>query len=94
MRIEKDVLGKVNVPDRAFYGSFTARAMHNFQISPYKVHPQLIFSQTIIKKAAAKVNAQLHLLDKKYSNLEMSHKRLELLRDVSDKFDIQIFKVL
>ena len=33
-------------------------------------------------------------LDKKYSNLEMFNKRLGFLRDVSDKFDIQIFQQL
>lgn len=33
-------------------------------------------------------------LDKKYSNLEMSKKRLSFLKDVSDKFDVQIFQQL
>ncbi|MBS3176829.1 aspartate ammonia-lyase [Candidatus Woesearchaeota archaeon] len=92
MRIEKDVLGKVNVPDRAFYGSFTARAMHNFQISPYKVHPQLIFSQTIIKKAAAKVNAQLHLLDKKYSNAIVVACDEILSGKYADQFSLDVFQ--
>src|SRR3989338_4911270 len=92
MRIEKDVLGKVNVPDRAFYGSFTASAMHNFQISPYKVHPQLIFSQTIIKKAAAKVNAQLHLLDKKYSNAIVVACDEILSGKYADQFSLDVFQ--
>ena len=33
-------------------------------------------------------------LDKKYSNLEMSKKRLSFLKNVSDKFDVQIFQQL
>ncbi len=33
-------------------------------------------------------------LDKKYTNLEMSKKRLDYLKEVSDKIDIQIFQQL
>ncbi len=33
-------------------------------------------------------------LNKKYSNLEMSTKRLNFLKEVSNKFDIQIFQQL
>ena len=33
-------------------------------------------------------------LDRKYSNLEMSKKKLEYLKEVSDKIDIQVFQQL
>jgi len=32
-RTEKDVIGRVKVPKKAYYGSFTARALKNFKIS-------------------------------------------------------------
>jgi len=68
MRIEKDVLGKVNVPDKALYGSFTVRAQQNFQLSSYKVHPVLILSHALVKKAAAQVNFSLGYLSQKQKN--------------------------
>ena len=33
MRSEEDFLGRVSVPDEAYYGSFTSRAAANFRIS-------------------------------------------------------------
>lgn len=63
-RIEKDVLGKVSVPNDALYGSFTVRAYQNFQISGYQVHPVLMLSHTLVKKAAAITNCKLGYLTK------------------------------
>ncbi|MBS3165272.1 aspartate ammonia-lyase [Candidatus Woesearchaeota archaeon] len=62
-RIEKDSLGSREVPEEAYYGIFTTRAMENFQISGQRVHPELTRSIALIKKAAAKTNADLKLLD-------------------------------
>jgi aspartate ammonia-lyase len=63
MRIEEDFLGKVEVPDGAYYGSFTARAERNFRLSRTKVHPELIRSVALIKKCAALTNEELGRLD-------------------------------
>ncbi len=65
MRIEEDFLGKVEVPDQAYYGSFTARAAANFRLSGMKVHMELIRSVALIKKCAAAANAELGRLDAK-----------------------------
>ncbi|MCI0503550.1 aspartate ammonia-lyase [Candidatus Micrarchaeota archaeon] len=62
MRIEEDFIGKVSVPKRAYYGSFTARASNNFRLSGTKVHPELIRSVALIKKCAALANSELGTL--------------------------------
>ncbi|MBI2136714.1 aspartate ammonia-lyase [Candidatus Woesearchaeota archaeon] len=62
-RTEKDSLGKIEVPLEAYYGSFTVRAMQNFQISGIKAHKQYIKSLAILKKSCAAANLKLGLLD-------------------------------
>jgi aspartate ammonia-lyase len=56
MRIEKDTLGPVEVPEEAYYGAQTARAVANFPISGLKPHPALVRATVVIKKCAAKAN--------------------------------------
>ena len=62
MRVEKDLLGEKEVPERAYYGVHTERAKENFPISGCRVHPRLIAAIALIKKAAATVNGELGYL--------------------------------
>jgi len=39
-RIEKDVMGEIEVPADSYYGAFTQRAKTNFQISGIKAHKE------------------------------------------------------
>ncbi len=63
MRSEKDSLGERQVPAGAYYGIQTDRAIENFPISGLKPKPSYIDATVHIKKAAAKVNKALGLLD-------------------------------
>jgi len=65
MREEEDFIGKVKVPDEAYYGSFTARAEKNFRLSGMKVDMELIRAVALIKKCAALANMELERLDEK-----------------------------
>src|SRR5450631_1192424 len=65
VRIEKDSLGELEVPANAYYGVQTRRAVLNFPISGLKPYPAFIWSMAAIKRAAAKVNLDLGLLDSK-----------------------------
>jgi fumarate hydratase class II len=67
-RIEKDSLGELQVPVNAYYGVQTQRAVYNFPISGLKTYPAFIWSMAAIKRAAAKVNSDLGLLDKKLAD--------------------------
>jgi len=58
MRIEHDLLGEKEIPDEAYYGVQTARALENFHISgvPISQYPDLIRALAIVKLAASRAN--------------------------------------
>jgi fumarate hydratase class II len=62
-RIEKDSLGDRQIPAEAYYGVQTDRARENFPISGLKPKVSYVEATVHIKKAAAKVNNALGLLD-------------------------------
>jgi len=62
-RIEKDSLGEMEVPEDAYYGVQTARALENFRISSWRFQPEFVRSLARIKAAAARTNKDLGLLD-------------------------------
>jgi fumarate hydratase class II len=62
-RVESDSLGAVEVPEEAYFGAQTQRAVENFQISGLKPWRAFIWSMATIKQAAAEVNRDLGLLD-------------------------------
>ena len=66
-RKEKDSLGTINVPERAYFGANTQRAVENFPISGLKFPLSFIYSIALVKKFAAMVNHELGLLYKKIS---------------------------
>ncbi|WP_019004075.1 aspartate ammonia-lyase [Cohnella laeviribosi] len=61
-RIEKDFLGEKKVPQSAYYGIQTLRAVENFPITGVPVHSELIRALAHVKKAAAKANAATKML--------------------------------
>ncbi|MBQ0116560.1 MAG: aspartate ammonia-lyase [Flavobacterium sp.] len=64
-RIENDLLGDLNVPENAYYGVQTQRAIDNFHISGVTLSsfPIFIKSLAYVKWAAAKTNATLGILE-------------------------------
>jgi len=65
-RTEHDLLGDREVPDAAYYGVHTLRAVENFPITgtPISIYPELIKALALIKQAAAEANHSLGLLDR------------------------------
>ncbi len=59
MRTERDPLGDVQVPDEAYYGVQTQRAVDNFPISGLRAPADLVTATILVKKAAAEANASL-----------------------------------
>ncbi len=51
------------MPDDAYYGVQTARAIHNFPISSLRQHREFIRAAALIKVAAARINSKLGMLD-------------------------------
>ena len=68
MRKEKDSMGEVLVPDDAYYGAQTQRAVDNFQVSSRRIPRTLIKSIGMIKKSAAIVNYKLNKIDLSIKN--------------------------
>ncbi len=67
-RVEHDLLGEKNIPQEAYYGIHTARAMENFNISRNHVNLDLIYAMALVKKAAALSNVKIGLLPEDISN--------------------------
>ena len=61
-RIEHDALGDYPVPAEAYYGIDTARAVANFPISSLRLQRPFIRALGAIKRAAARVNADLGIV--------------------------------
>jgi aspartate ammonia-lyase len=66
-RTEHDSLGEREIPNTAYYGVQTVRALENFAISgvPLRNFAHFVNALAHVKKAAAQVNAELNCLDGK-----------------------------
>ena len=91
-RIEKDALGKINVPKDAYYGIETQRAINNFSVSGQIPYQEYTFALVLIKKAAAKVNYELKLLDKKLSQTIIAACNEILSGKFSDQFVVDPYQ--
>ncbi|MDH4423493.1 aspartate ammonia-lyase [Bacillus cereus] len=79
IRIEKDFLGEKEVPSAAYYGVQTLRAVENFPITGYRIHPSLITAMAIVKKAAALAN-----MDTGYLSKDIGHEIAEAAQEIVD----------
>jgi len=62
-RTERDSMGELQVPEEALYAAQTQRAVENFPISGLRMPRPFIRALGLIKATAARVNADLGLLD-------------------------------
>ena len=62
MRIEKDSMGEVQVPAKAYYGAQTQRAVENFPVSGWPLPPALVHAMGLVKFACAAANWDLKKL--------------------------------
>ncbi len=63
-RLECDSIGEKRIPKDAYYGIQSLRAVENFSISGSRIHPEMIRSLALVKKACAIANAQAGVLDR------------------------------
>lgn len=68
-RIDKDSLGEFKVPDNAYYGPFTARALGQYNVTGNKSHLNLIKAYVMIKRSAALTNFELQILDERIARV-------------------------
>jgi len=67
-RTERDALGELTLPDEAYYGVQTARAVANFPVSGLMASPDMIRAYAFVKKAAALASVELKALDPEKGN--------------------------
>ncbi|MEW6714096.1 MAG: aspartate ammonia-lyase [Nitrospirota bacterium] len=83
MRIEKDSLGSLKVPEKVYYGIQTQRAVDNFKISGLRLPARFVKAQGIVKLAAVRANRSLGLLDRKLAGA-IEKAALEVIKGIHD----------
>ena len=70
-RIEKDTMGEVKVPAKAYYGAQTQRSIDNFRIAQdiNRMPKEIIRAFAYLKKAAAITNYEAGVLPRSKSSL-------------------------
>ncbi|MGE3408246.1 MAG: class II fumarate hydratase [Pirellulales bacterium] len=100
IRIEKDSMGEVRVPAKAYYGAQTQRAVENFPVSGWPLPKPLIHAMGLCKFAAGVANRDLNKLAGTGKN-PLNAKQIECLlaacREVydgkhDDQFPIDVFQ--
>ncbi len=91
-RIEHDTMGEVRVPATALYAAQTQRAVENFPISGAGLEPAQIVALARIKRAAAIVNGELGILDRKIADAIADAADTIIDGDHHDQFPIDVYQ--
>ena len=91
-RIEKDYLGEIELPDDAYYGVQTARALKNFPVSGITERPEFIKAYVLVKKSAALVNMELGELDEEKGNAIVKAADDVLSEGYENQFPVDVFQ--
>lgn len=91
-RIERDSMGEMQVPADAYYGAQTQRAVLNFPISGLRFPRPFIRALGLVKAAAAEVNMELGLLDRRLGEAILTAAREVVDGKFDDQFVVDIFQ--
>ncbi len=91
-RIEHDSMGEVRVPKEALWRAQTQRAVENFPISGSTLEPEHIKAMARIKAAAAKVNAELGVLDERRADAITEAAREVIAGEHLEHFPVDVFQ--
>lgn len=92
MRIERDSMGEMQVPDSAYYGAQTQRAFENFPVSDLKLPIPTIKALGIIKRSAAIVNNKLGFIPEDIKNAIVRAADEVIDGKFNDQFIVDIFQ--
>ncbi|MFW9889708.1 MAG: lyase family protein, partial [Candidatus Thorarchaeota archaeon] len=92
-RTEKDVLGEVEVPEDAYWGISTQRALVNFKISGRRMPEEFILALAEVKKACLLANMDLGTISLEIGK-PIQKAVDEILKDgkMLDQFPIDVFQ--
>ncbi|MEX2404270.1 MAG: class II fumarate hydratase [Balneolales bacterium] len=91
-RTEKDSMGEVKVPDNAYYGAQTQRAIENFPISGIRFDRSFIQALGYVKQAAALANKELGLISGDIAEYISKAAQEVIDGKLDDHFPIDIFQ--
>jgi len=91
-RTEKDSMGEIKVPVDALYKAQTQRALNNFPVSGIPLPSEMISALGLIKKACARVNADLGQLDNVRADAIRKAAEKVISGAVDQHFPIDIFQ--
>jgi len=91
-RIEKDSMGPVKVPKKAYYGAQTQRAIENFPVSGWRFGREFIYTLGLIKYTSAEVNSQLGLLHKRIARVIRMASQEVMKGTWDEQFVVDVFQ--
>jgi fumarate hydratase class II len=91
-RTEKDSMGEMKVPRNAYWGPETQRAIENFPISGLRFPRIFLRALAMIKMAAAQVNMELGLLERRPGKAILQAAREVLEGNFDHQFVLDIFQ--
>jgi len=92
MRKERDSMGEMQVPDDAYYGAQTQRAIENFSVSGIPIPSSMIRALGMIKRSAAVVNHDLGNLDKARRNAIIEAADEVITGKFDEQFLVDVFQ--
>ena len=93
MRLEKDLLGELEVPEDVFWGINTQRTLNNFQISQRRFPKVFLYALALVKRACLSANEKSDIIDAKIAKA-IFQAIDELLNEGKffDQFPIDVFQ--
>ncbi|MGB3293539.1 MAG: aspartate ammonia-lyase [Phormidesmis sp.] len=91
-RTEKDSMGALEIPARAYYGIQTVRAMKNFPISGLRPLPTYVDACLLIKKATAIANGELDCIPADISQAIVQATDEILSGSLRDQFVVDVYQ--
>jgi fumarate hydratase class II len=92
MRIERDSMGEIAVPDDAYYGASTQRAVENFPISDLRFGRRFIWALGLIKSAAAAMNRSLDIIEAEKADAIVTAAEEMMAGQFDDQFVVDVFQ--
>ncbi len=92
MRIERDSMGEVSVPDDAYYGASTQRAVENFPISDLRFGRRFVWALGLIKGSAAEMNKSMGNVDAETADAIVAAAEELMEGKFDDQFVVDIFQ--
>ena len=92
VRIESDTMGEIAVPADRLWGAQTQRSLQNFRIGGERMPLPVIHALAQVKRAAARVNQRLDLLDARLADAIVAAADEVIAGDLDDHFPLVVWQ--